>query len=128
MIGCAHSLGRTFAPATSHRIWRASFFRQLQMLDDATNDGLARATEQPLRETAWCWKDFTRSASTTSGGSSLDGMAAEVRHRLSISIITAICEVFHVDDEAQAGNSHSNSDSGILGAHGAISNWAASTC
>jgi hypothetical protein len=41
---------------------------------------------------------------------------AVVRHRASISMVTAIAEVFHVDDKAQAGNRRRNSGSGIHGA------------
>jgi antitoxin HigA-1 len=61
---------------------------------------------------------LTRSASTISGGSSFDGTAAGVKHPASISMITAISEASHVDDETQAGHRRRNSGSGIHRADG----------
>jgi hypothetical protein len=98
-------------------------FRKLQMLDDATTDQDFWPSNhfEKLRVNR---RDFTRSASTASGDLSFDGMTAEVKHPASISMITVIAEVFHVDDKAQAGDCGRNSGSGIHGANGPYPNRA----
>jgi hypothetical protein len=122
-IGCARFSWMTFTRATSRRTWKHDFFASYR----------CSTTQRPIRTCACrqattsrsCAvnrRDFTRSASTASGGSSFDGMAAEVKRRTSISTITVIAKVFHADDQAQAGNGRRNSGSGIHGAYGSL--WA----
>jgi len=82
-------------------------FRKIQMIDDATTRRRIRIYGcHPATTSKSCTailKVSIRSASTKNGGSSFSGMAAEVKRQASIWTTIAICEVNHVDDEAQAG-------------------------
>src|ERR1700674_2303091 len=60
-----------------------------------------------------------RYESTSNGGSSFGGMAAEGKRQASIWTTIAICEVNRVNDEAQAGQRRRNFDRRIHGADGA---------
>src|SRR5674476_792464 len=70
------------------------------------------------RSCAAILKASIRSASTNNGGSSSNGMAAEVKRQASIWTTIAICEANHVDDEAQAGRRRRNPDRRVHGADG----------
>ena len=79
-------------------------FRKLQMIDDATTgQDLRVLPSNHFESCAASWPISIRSASTSNGGSSSNGMAAEAKQDASISTTTAIVEVNDADDKTQAG-------------------------
>src|ERR1700686_2628042 len=94
-------------------------FRKLQMIDDAMTDQICACHQAIIQKScAASWPSFIRSASTSNGGLSSNGMAAEAKRRASISTTIAIREVSDAGDETEACKRRRNSGSGIHGADG----------
>jgi toxin HigB-1 len=69
-------------------------FRKIQMIDDATTDQDLRVPpSNHFEKLRAILKASIRSASTSNGGSSFNGMAAEVKRQASIWTTIGICEV-----------------------------------
>jgi toxin HigB-1 len=92
-------------------------FRRIQMIDDATSDQDLRVRPAIISKScvATC-KGFIRSVGISDGGLFSSGKAAGVKRQASIWTITAISEVKHVTDEAQAGERRRNPDGRVHGA------------
>src|SRR3981189_1419448 len=109
----------TCGHGTSHPTWKTGCSVSSKMIDDATTDQDLRVPPAIiLKSYAARWPIFIRSASTSDGGSSSNGMVAEAKRQASISTTTAIHEVSDADDQAEARKRRRNPGSGIHGADG----------